>query len=192
MTSAWPAALLALTACSFSGSPGAAGGDTDAASQPPDAMPDAAPDAMPVLVSALTVEAEDFTENIPRGGTTWTEETSRAGASGSYMVTDEIGVCEAGDCAELTFALPLEGPATYYAHFRAFAAGGGANTHHWWVDDGAPSVQDYDALSAEWQYRTQELGELGPGVHVLHVAKRDGIELDSITIDQNPVDPDNR
>jgi hypothetical protein len=178
-----------LAACTFAGAgnqPGGdGGGDGDGDG---DGDLDAAIDS-PALVASVVRQAEGHDELIERNESSWVEASDRAGASGSYMVTTGEGVCDAGDCAELVFELFLEGPATYFAHFRAFAANGGSDSLYWWVDAGDSSVQDFNEFAGQWQYRSTSLGELGPGMHVLHISKRDGIELDYIAVDQNMTPP---
>ncbi|MEZ4700752.1 MAG: FG-GAP-like repeat-containing protein [Rhodothermales bacterium] len=147
----------------------------------------------------VTMEAENFTANIPRGDHSWVTSTANAGFSGvSAMITTpdngaQITVDVENTSPELAFDVNFTTTGTYYMWGRVWAPGSNGDRMHFGFDGAIPSNSNgviSKTVYNSWQWvdmigsgTRQTIDVSTPGVHEVNVWMReDGMLIDKIVL----------
>ena len=155
--------------------------------------------AAPFLVESgqVVMEAENAHANVPRGGKTWTPQTTPAGLVGSALQSlpntgAQVDTGYTNTTAEVQYQVQFPAAGTYHVWLRGYAANSSDNAVHVGVDGAAVSTSDRLSLPTfgAWAWFKSTMD--GPvatvtigsaGVHTINVWMReDGLYIDRLLL----------
>jgi len=144
----------------------------------------------------VSIEAENFDENIPEGVHEWVFATEPAGFSGTgFMRAMPDG--GGGGTPQLDFVVDFVKTGTHYVWVRGYSTSGTDDSCHAGLDGDVTTSDRIQAGSGNstWEWSIQRRESLGPaqfevastGVHTVNVLMReDGWRFDKIVLTTNP------
>lgn len=133
---------------------------------------------------AVVMEAENYAELIAQGDPlSWQSADVLGGASGSYMMTPDNGTANRSFTkgSKLRYHIQINTSGTYKMFVRRYAAGGGANSINWGLDNIVRSGTDNGGAYNQWVWIQLGSVAVTAGAHTLELARReDGYAIDRI------------
>lgn len=133
---------------------------------------------------AVVVEAENYSELIAQGDPlSWQSAGVLGVASGSYMMTPDNGTANRSftNGSKLRYHIQINTSGTYKMFVRRYAAGGGANSINWGLDNIVRSGTDNGGAYNQWVWIQLGSVAVTAGAHTLELARReDGYAIDRI------------
>jgi hypothetical protein len=143
----------------------------------------------------VSIEAENFDDNVPQGGNQWVLVGPTAGFTGTAgMQVPDAGNFSGGDGARLDYEVNFVKTGTHYIWILAWSPDGSGDSCHVGLDGQAgPLSSNWSGGGNNWsndRYPETERAQFEvttPGMHVLNIwVREDGLIFDKIVLTTDP------